>query len=376
MATDTFRYRPDGLPPELLAADERALLRELGGPTLIRFPGSEEQPPRALTVLLHGDEPTGFQAARRVLRRQPVLPYDLYLFVGNVRAALTPPGYAIRFLDDQEDLNRIWYPVTDPSPLREAALTAYDHLEAAEVGALVDLHNTSGDTPFYAVVTRPTPATINLATLFSSRIVHWEPSNGALVQRIAARCPATAIECGLPGRPVSLDFALDGVRRYLTPEPVAADGVVRDHDLLCGLHRVTVPADVRFRFGGELGDDLDLVIPTDADRHNFLEVAEGHVLGKVRDPARLPVVVQAPDGRDVTADLVAVHDGELRLRRAAIPVMMTRTVTAVRKDCLAYLAVDPTRPASASMAATSMPSNRSSSGRSNGTSERSTTYDS
>ncbi len=373
MISDDFRYRPDGLPTELLAADERSLLRELGGPTLVRIPGGQDQAPRALSVLLHGDEPTGFQALLKVLRRSPVLPYDLYVFVGNVRAALASPGYAMRYLDDQEDLNRVWQAGPDPGPLREAALTAYDHLEAAGVSSLVDLHNTSGDTPYYAIMTQVSPGTINLASRFSSRLVHWELCQGALVERISTRCPAIAVECGLAGRRASFDFALDGVRRYLTPEPLVTDRVSADHDLLGGLHRVTVHPGARFRFGGELTDDLDLVIPTDADRSNFVEVAAGHVLGRVRTDGPLPVAVQAPDGRDATDEMLTVQDGDLRLRRAAIPVMMTRTVVAVRKDCLVYLAVDPTRPPAASNAAMSIPSNRSSSVRSNGTSERSTT---
>ena len=373
MPDDTFRYLADGLTDEVLAQDDRAVLRTLRGPTLVRFPGGDHAPPRAVSTLLHGDEPTGFQAMLHLLRERPRLPSTLYLLVGNVRAALAPPGYAHRYLDDQEDLNRIWAPSAVTTPLRDAAAQALQHLRDAGVATLVDLHNTSGATPSHAIVTRVRPATLNLATLFTTRIVHWELPNGALVEALHDACDAVGIELGRAGRRAAFDLAVDGLRRYLTMPPVETVRVLRDHELIAGLHRVTVPPQVRLRFGGELRGDLDLVVPSDADRHNLVEVPAGHSLGRVHRGAPLPVEVTAADGRDATEELLRIDGDRLVLTRAATPVMMTRTVEAVRKDCLVYLAVDPTRPSCASTSSTSMPSNRSSSVRSKGTSERSST---
>jgi succinylglutamate desuccinylase len=370
---DTFRFVPDGLPEELLDAEDRTLLRALGGPTLVRYPGGDEQPPRAVATLLHGDEPTGFQAMLHLLRERPRLPYDLYVLVGNVRAALEPPGYAHRYLDDQEDLNRIWAPSSTTTPLREAATEALRRLRAAGVAALVDLHDTSGDNPAHAIVTRVRPATLNLATLFTPRIVHWELPNGALVEALQDGSHAVGIELGRAGQQRAFDRAVAGLRRYLTVPDVDTASVLRDHHLLTGLHRVTVRPEVRLRFGGELSDDLDLVVPSDADRHNFVEVGAGHTLGRVHPGTELPVEVVSPDGRRATGELLAIDGDRIVLTRPAVPVMMTRTVTAVRKDCLVYLAVDPTRPSVSSTSPTSIPANRSSSVRSKGTSERSST---
>ena len=128
MPDDTFHYLPDGLTDEVLDQGDRAVLRALRGPTLVRFPGGDEEPPRAVSTLLHGDEPTGFQAMLHLLRERPRLPYTLYLFVGNVRAALAPPGYAHRYLDDQEDLNRIWVRSSVATPLRKVAAQTLRHL--------------------------------------------------------------------------------------------------------------------------------------------------------------------------------------------------------------------------------------------------------
>lgn len=373
---DTLRYLPDGLPAGWLEADDRAALEALGQPTLVRIPGHGEGRPRAVSVLLHGDEPTGFQALLHVLRDGPHLPYDLYVFVGNVRAALAPPGYAVRYLDDQEDLNRIWAPSSTTTPLRRTASEVLDHLRLADIEALVDLHNTSGDNPRYAIVTRPTVANLNLATLFTSHIVHWELSNGAFVEAVQDERHAVAVELGRPGQAGGFEAAVTGLRRYLDVPAIEERRTLRPYTLMTGLHRVTVPPDVELRFGGTLDGTVDLVVPADADRHNFVEVAAGHTLGRVRRGVPIPVEVVAPDGHVATEDVVRIDGDRLVLTRAATPVMMTRTVEAVRKDCLVYLAVEETLPPSTSSASMSNPANRSSSVRSKGTSVRSNEYDS
>jgi hypothetical protein len=152
------------------------------------------------------------------------------------------------------------------------------------------------------------------------------------------RCATIGVECGLPGRPESLAFAVDALRRYLTAGPLRSDEVIRDYDLLGGLRKVTVRPDVSFRFGGSLEDGLDFVLVPDADVHNFVEVPAGHVLGQVRRGAGLPVCAVDPGGRDVTAEHFAVDGGRVVVTAPATPVMMTRTVEAARKACLFYLA--------------------------------------
>jgi hypothetical protein len=340
LATDqpTHRWFPDGLPDHLLDADERTLLRALGCPTLIRVPGAGTEPPRAISTLLHGDESTGLQAVHHVLRRRRSYPFDLYVVIGNVQAALATPGFAFRHLDDQEDMNRIWG-LNDPTTAqRQAADAILARLIAAAPESLADLHNNTGDNPFYAIVTQDRAEVYNLATLFTTTLLRWDLLVNTLMEALHGTCPSIAVECGLPGRPESFAFALDGVRRYLGAPPLRTDAIVRDHDRLGELRKVTVAPGVRFRFGGDLDDELDLVLAADGDVHNFDEVPAGHVLGRVRPGSPVPVRVHDRAGRDLTDDYLAVIDDELVLTERSTPVMMTRTVAAARQDCLFYLA--------------------------------------
>jgi hypothetical protein len=338
--TEPYRRFPDGLPDELLDLDELALLRALERPTLIRVPGTGEQAPRAIATLLHGDESTGLQAMLRVLRRRRRYPFDLYVIIGNVQAAMEPPGFAHRFLDDQEDFNRVWRLGQPTSVQRRAADGILAELDAAKPESVVDVHNNTGDNPFYAIVTQEHARTLNLATLFTTTLLRWDLGANTLMEALHDRCATIAVECGLPGRPESVAFAVDALRRYLGAAPIPDDHVQRDYDLLGGLRKVLVRPEVHFRFGGDLTDELDLVIAADADVHNFVEVPAGHRLGWVHRGAALPLCAVDSFGSDVTDEHFAIEGDTIVVTQPTTPVMMTRTVEAARKDCLFYLATE------------------------------------
>jgi hypothetical protein len=50
-----------------------------------------------------------------------------------------------------------------------------------------------------------------------------------------------------------------------------------------------------------------------------------------------PALAAPLDGRDVSSDFFEVTDGQLRLRRTAMPAMLTLDAHVVRQDCLCYL---------------------------------------
>jgi hypothetical protein len=342
---DPSRWFPDGLPDELLALDDVEVLRALGGPTLVRVPGRGERPPRAISCLLHGDESTGFHASLNVLRRRRTYPFDLYVVIGNIPAALADGGFAHRYLDDQEDFNRVWGLDEPTTAQRRAASGILARLRGAGVEALADVHNNSGENPFYAIVIDDRPRTLNVATLFTTTLLYWDLAANTLMQQLGEDAVGIAVECGLPGRPESLAFAVDGLRRFLGEDRLDGDTVRRDFDLLAGLRKVHVRPEVRFRFGGGLADDVDFVIAEDADVVNFVTVADGHVLGRVHPGAAMPLLALDAAGDDVTSEHFAVIDGAVVTTCAATPVMMTRTVAAARKDCLFYLATELPPPA-------------------------------
>lgn len=100
-----FESIPDGL----LDADATELEALLGGPSVIHLNG-RQQPALFVSVLMHGNETTGFEAVKRWLRRyepgggSKPMPRALTLFIGNVSAA----RQGMRRLAEQPDYNRVW----------------------------------------------------------------------------------------------------------------------------------------------------------------------------------------------------------------------------------------------------------------------------
>jgi succinylglutamate desuccinylase len=94
----------DFIPEGLLHCSSLTLNEVVNQPNLIHLEGKQAQP-LFISVLLHGNEPTGLLAVQKLLNKYQdrELPRSLSLFFGNIQAA----SQGMRRLDDQADYNRI-----------------------------------------------------------------------------------------------------------------------------------------------------------------------------------------------------------------------------------------------------------------------------
>jgi hypothetical protein len=332
----------DPIGPELLQLDAWSLLNELGGPTLARLPGAGTERPRAVVVLQHANERTGLDAVLEVLSDHPRLPYDLHILFGNIEAALAAPGFAHRMLSHQPDMNRAWHPEGHPGAgvdrLSAANREALRHLLALDLSALVDLHNTTGENPFHAIVARRTSANIGLAALFTPLVVLWDQHRHTLMEALGGHCANVAVECGRVGAHAHR-FAVDALHRFLAAPDPDAIPVPPDVELLSRMRRVEIDPDASLRFGGVDGMtlDADVVVAADVELRNGEYQEPGWLLATVRDGRDDAIRVIDIDGSDVTDELLVTVGEEVRVRVATTPLMMTRTIAATRADCLTYL---------------------------------------
>ncbi|WP_295393538.1 M14 family metallopeptidase [uncultured Thiodictyon sp.] len=328
----------DHLPAGLLEADSRDLCRCLGGPTLIHLPGAR-QPPLFVCVLLHGNETVGWDAIRGLLRERLArdgelrLPRALSLFIGNVAAA----AQGVRHLPDQPDYNRVW-PGGDLPHMPETELMAavVERMTRRGVFASIDLHNNTGTNPHYACVERLDSRTLQLATLFARTLVYFTGASGVQSDAFADLCPAVTLECGKVGETAGLNHArtlLDAALHLVAvpDHPVAP----HDIDLFHTVARVLVPPGVSLAFAPA---EADLLLDPEIERWNFREVPRGTAVARVRDPALgVGFEVFNEGGKDIAERFFHLEDGEVRLRRPAIPAMFTRDLAIIRQDCLCYL---------------------------------------
>jgi succinylglutamate desuccinylase len=322
----------DALPDGFLNCRARDLQMMLDGPTLIELPGKRE-PPLFVSILLHGNEDSGLGAVQRVLSsyRDHPLPRSLMLLIGNVDAA----GEGLRRLDWQPDYNRIWPGALNDAESDEGRVMAHVHARAVGRGsfAAIDLHNNTGLNPHYAVVCDLDPHVLGLAALFARRAVRFRGVAGTQIASFTGLIPAVTAECGLPGHPRNDEAAARFMANVLKLDELP-DGTcgATPLELYHTLGVVRLKADVSVAFGSA---EADLRLDPAIDQRNFRQLPAGTILG-ITDHA-MPVSMIDENGRDVSAQYFQVDEGKLKLRKEAVPAMLTTDPRIVRQDCLCYL---------------------------------------
>ncbi len=346
MLTDEDLYlRFDGyedLKPLLDGSDEDVLVA-LAKPALIRIPGTDAMPEaRLVSCLLHGNEDSGYRAVLEVLRAGERYPFDLWVLIGNVRAASQEGWFAHRFLDGQEDFNRVWGLQAPTTRMRRCADTLLDALLDARLAAAIDIHNNTGVNPYYVIVPDPTQESLALAAELADTVLRWPLRAHTLMEALSGHCPAVSVECGLPGLPANHAFASSILRRFLSMAEIGGSAFgppPRPRRVFEMMHRVVVRPEVPFAFGGALTEDLDLVLAIGLDGHNFGMMLAGTEVGRMHPTAAMPLLVTDMRERDTTERFLRVSaDGSLRVTEDITPVMFTTTVLQTRRDCLFYVA--------------------------------------
>lgn len=329
--TTTLFDELDAVPSGLLDIDTRHLRELLPKPTLIHLPGKLTEP-LFVSVLLHGNETTGFIALQRLLQkhRDRSLPRALSLFFGNVEAA----AHNLRRLEHQPDFNRIW-PGSElpPCPETDMARSVFEIIKARRPFASIDIHNNTGLNPHYACVNRLDNDFLQLASLFGRLVVYFQRPKGVQSDAFAQICPSVTLECGRSGQQHGIDHTFEFLESclhltHLPNQPVHP----QDIDLFHTVAQVKVADGVSFSFSDR---NADLLLNEDLERMNFTEIPPGTVLGQTR--AARPLRAQDEAGIDVTDRFFGVNDGNLEIARATMPSMLTLDERVIQQDCFCYL---------------------------------------
>ncbi len=312
-------------------------LRLLGGPTWIFLSGRDPSRTRAMTTLLHGNEPSGVRSIFQWLRSGARPHVNLACFVGAVDAALAQPGFAYRHLPECRDLNRCF---RMPFEGREGRMAArvLDRLRAIAPEALIDFHNTSGRSPAYGVTTRLEKPQKALTALVSDHLVVTDLRLGTLMEATEDDFPTITAECGGAGDVRSDQTAMTALRSYATAESLwdfphrHAHVTVFQHPI-----RVSLEAGKQVAYGVSLMPGADLTLREDAAQFNFRVLNRGETLGWVRGDSSLGVVAaRDAKGRDRTREIFSVVDGRLIVTQASRLMMMTTNPQIAVSDCLFY----------------------------------------
>ncbi|NTW83232.1 MAG: succinylglutamate desuccinylase [Chlorobiaceae bacterium] len=306
----------------------------LPGPSLIRIEG-EKGSPLFVSILLHGNETTGFEAMQQLLDGfgAPLrpLPRPMLLFVGNVAAAVQ----GVRKLDGQADYNRIWQGERYPEHLLARKVLA-EIVKAAPLAG-IDLHNNTGKNPHYGCVNRLDKKSLSLARRFSKTIVWFTEPHEVLAVALAAICPAVTLECGVSGVVAGIKHVENYLRHCLElPEESLFTPPPNHHnDLFHTTARILLPEGIRPGFG-QCTANTDVCFREDLETLNFERVPEGTELGRYRNGLP-PLMVIDNLNRNVTDLYLLFSENRILTRVPVVPSMFTRDVKIIRQDCLGYI---------------------------------------
>lgn len=324
----------DHMPDGLLERPASALYQQFDGPTLIHLEGRNKRP-LVVSVLQHGNEVTGWEALRRLLKnnyQHEPLPRSLLILIANPQAA----KHRLRRLDDQPDFNRCW-------PGGKQADSAYtrlfrkihDRMRELNPLAVLDIHNNTGLNPHYAAVNDIRSDNLRLAALFSSKVVYFTMPAGTLSLSMSEYCPSLTLECGQAGEIHGTDHTLAFLETCLNLEiisdkPLHPEAVHLFHMVAT----VYVNDNMLFGFGRV---PAELALREDLDKYNFCELPAGTSFGKLHKSTGQPIIAVNTDGDEVTDQYFVFDNGRVETTREVMPSMLTLDRRVIQQDCLCYL---------------------------------------
>jgi len=323
----------DRYPEKLLSCDARALQQIFPQPTLLHLTGKQQRP-IFISVLLHGNETTGFLAVQQLLKKYAgqVLPRSISIFFGNTQAA----ELNVRRLEQQPDYNRIW-PATEMSAGLETQIAEdiVAVMRQKQVFMSIDIHNNTGLNPHYACINKLDKPFLQLANLFGRIVVYFTRPLGVQSGAFAELCPSVTLECGRPEQQKGVDHALSYLNDCLHLKELNQSVVHhQDIELVHTVAQVKVKPSIDFSFHD---NNSDLLFKTDLERFNFTEIPAGTCFGLIKEGAHMPLSVIDEQGVDITEQFFTFNGKRLEIKRATIPSMLTLNEQVIRQDCLCYL---------------------------------------
>jgi len=323
----------EAYPEQLLSCDPSELHQLFPQPTLLHLTGKHTAP-LFISILLHGNETTGFLAIQRLLKKytQQTLPRSISIFFGNTLAATQ----GLRRLNSQPDYNRIW-PGTDTVDCAETRIAQeiIEIMRKKSVFASIDIHNNTGLNPHYACINKLDNRYLQLANLFGRLVVYFIRPLGVQSAAFAELCPAVTLECGRPGQQNGVDHAEAYLNDCLHLSELSNHPVhPQDIDLFHTTAQVKIDPSYSFSFTDR---QADLLFDKELEQLNFTEIPAHTRFGVINQKDAMPVRAIDELGIDVTQQFFTLHHSELQVKRKTMPSMLTLDKQVIQQDCLCYL---------------------------------------
>lgn len=321
---------------ELGTTPEQFLLN-LPGPTVIDITGSEDKHPIVICTLIHANEPSGFTALYHLLKRgfKPKTP--LRFVLPSVKAAQQMPLFSQRFYNGEIDLNRCFAPDKENNRL-ELASDTLTHINECSPQYILDLHNTSGASPAFAVSVSNEPVYKQLAAFFCNQMIVTDIRIGALMEQ-NLEAPVITIECGGASDIASTKRAELGIRLLSNSDQ---DDLKHSHeivDIFRNPYRIQLQQHQSLCYASHFSEEMDITLVRDIERRNFGLTHQGTCIGWTKSKKIHHIFhKQGLAQHETNIDLdFEIKDHQILTKRDLYFFMATDNLRIASKDCLFYI---------------------------------------
>lgn len=325
--------------------DIESFLRRHGQPLHIEVPGRDRSRCRVLVTLLHGNETSGLRALHRLLREGPQPATTMHCFIPAVEAALLDQVFSHRQVPGRPDLNRCFGAATAGLAGTQEYGMAQEvkrRIVALRPEAVIDIHNTSGEGPSFAVTSGRARRHDALVALFTQRLVVTDLQLGALMELDREGMPAVTIECGGAFEDTAHRVAEEGLARFWSADSLPGRSPAAGPlDTYINPMRLEAAPSLRLSWSDQARSDADLTLRNDLEHFNFRAVTPQTALGWMHPDALGNLTAWDSAGRNHIASLYRVHEGRLYPAQPQKLFMITSTPAIARSDCLWYTVTAP-----------------------------------
>lgn len=322
--------------PRTLGRSPLEWLDRLQKPTVVRVAGRDRSRIRAMATLIHGNEPSGLFALHRWLLEQHTPETNMMFLLGGIYPAKMAPALSLRQLPEGRDLNRCF---KEPFEGEEGAIAQamLAELHKANPECLLDVHNTSGTGPAFAVTITNDAAHQALTSLFTDRLIMTDLRLGALMEYSEQEVPTVTIECGGSQDDHAHQLAYDGLVRYASRKDVLSlEKAAWDVAVLRNPIRVELAPEATIEYRLEPTGRADLTLPPNIEHRNFGIVSPDEPLGWVGHKGLGVLTAISHNRKENMEQVLQVRDGQIYPAQAIRAFMITTNPVIAKSDCLFY----------------------------------------
>jgi hypothetical protein len=321
-----------------LKADYEQFLMSLISPTVIDISGEDPSRWRACITLLHGNEPSGLIAIHRWLTAHDQLPKpttNVRLIICSVEAANSSPLFSKRSLDGGKDINRCFGQNKQHQYYQRANIIE-QAIKEVSPEVIIDIHNSSGCGPAFAVSPVITPEVLSLTSYFCQTVILSGLKLGTLMEQ-NFNCPLLTIESGGSDDEQAHKVAHEGLTHLFQHESAANLSQTRSVDVIYKPLRLRLLPQVTLSYAKHDEGVNGVCLTENIELLNFGISRKGQMLGWLDDKGLDNLRLENSCGNNVIKEYFTLDDNKLTCFVDLRIFMATKQAKTAIDDCLFYI---------------------------------------